>query len=95
MNVKEIISKLENANPNAPVRIKTHDLGCERLGKVRMNDPSSVEITDAGVIIHGIVAPLPHECVSDFQKEILSIINNGISPGGIFFEKIKAIIKEK
>ena len=83
MTVKDFIDKLQNANPDSPINVQIYEANT----KQRI-EPSTIEITADGLTIHGNVAMVTHESISEYEDIIIEIVAANIKNGGLIRELI-------
>jgi len=87
MTVKELMAKLENANPDSPIEVKLYE-----ANETQQIEISAIEITVSGVTIHGCVTMVTHESNSEYGDRIVAVVADNIKSGGIIRSLIENVI---
>jgi len=88
MTVKELMGKLQNANPDSPIDVQLNE-----TGMTQRIDVFAIEITESGLTIHGDVTMVTHEANSEYEDRILGVVADNIRNGGIIRELIGQVVK--
>jgi len=87
VTVKELMAKLENANPDSPIDVKLYE-----ANETQQIEISAIEITVSGVTIHGDVTMVTHGSNSEYENKIVGVVVSDIKNGGVISDTINKFL---